>query len=162
MLEIEEYDARHSESLLKLILTIQNQEFGIDITAADQPDLQDVQQFYLAGGGNFWLAHLGSNLVGSIALIKLNETQYVLRKMFVAAGYRGSQHGVAQCLLQTAERWAKSRAGQTVYLGTTDKFLAAHRFYRKHGYQEIEQDSLPLDFPLMAVDSLFFCKQLQA
>ncbi|MEE4944850.1 hypothetical protein V2K24_05085 [Pseudomonas alliivorans] len=40
--------------------------------------------------------------------------------------------------------------------GTTDKFLAAHRFYEKHGFSEVARGNLPESFPLMAVDSRFY------
>ncbi|MGO7422080.1 GNAT family N-acetyltransferase, partial [Rhizobium ruizarguesonis] len=42
------------------------------------------------------------------------------------------------------------------FLGTTDKFVAAHRFYEKNGFTEIAKSALPRTFPLMAVDSKFY------
>ncbi len=38
-------------------------------------------------------------------------------------------------------------------VGTTARSLAAQRFYEKHGFVEIEKDSLPAQFPVMEVDS---------
>lgn len=40
-------------------MTIQREEFGIPITAEDQPDLMDTAGFFRSGAGNFWvsLAH---------------------------------------------------------------------------------------------------------
>ena len=43
-----------------------------------------------------------------------------------------------------------------VFLGTTDKFLAAHRFYEKKGFRELPKADLPSTFPVMAVDSKFY------
>ena len=43
-----------------------------------------------------------------------------------------------------------------VYLGTTAKFLAAHRFYEKNGFREIAREALPDSFPVMAVDTKFY------
>jgi N-acetylglutamate synthase-like GNAT family acetyltransferase len=52
--------------------------------------------------------------------------------------------------------WCQERSVREVYLGTTSKFLAAHRFYEKNGFREIEKKSLPGNFPLMAVDTKFY------
>ena len=47
-------------------------------------------------------------------------------------------------------------------LGTTDAFLAAHRFYEKHGFSRIDRDALPAAFPVMAVDTRFYRLALAA
>ena len=79
-----------------------------------------------------------------------------LRKMFVAADRRGSEHGVAQRLLETLLAHAKVQGLSTVWLGTTDKFRAAHRFYEKNGFSQVAPDSLPAAFPRMTVDTRFY------
>jgi hypothetical protein len=43
-----------------------------------------------------------------------------------------------------------------VFLGTTEKFLAAHRFYERNGFQQIPATELPPAFPKMAVDTRFY------
>ena len=45
---------------------------------------------------------------------------------------------------------------RSVYLGTTEAFRAAHRFYEKNGFSEIEKGELPPAFPVMPVDSRFY------
>jgi GNAT superfamily N-acetyltransferase len=67
---------------------------------------------------------------------------------------------VAGNLLQHAEKWAKEHGAKSIYLGTTERFHAAHRFYRKNGYGEVTWSVLPEDFPVMFVDKLFFAKAL--
>jgi hypothetical protein len=47
-----------------------------------------------------------------------------------------------------------------VYLGTTEKFLAAHRFYERNGFQQIAANELPPSFPKMAQDSRFYRRAL--
>jgi hypothetical protein len=39
---------------------------------------------------------------------------------------------------------------------TTQKFLAAHKFYEKNGFMEIRKNQLPDTFPIMKVDSKFY------
>lgn len=43
-----------------------------------------------------------------------------------------------------------------MWLGTTERFLAAHRFYEKNGFVLVDRSALPASFPLMAVDSRFY------
>ncbi|MDK9722463.1 MAG: GNAT family N-acetyltransferase [Rhodospirillales bacterium] len=74
-------------------------EFGLPITALDQPDLASIPDFYLQGTGNFWVAEAGGVIVGTIALKDIGNRQAALRKMFAAKAYRG-QAGVAQLLLE--------------------------------------------------------------
>ncbi|MET1255362.1 GNAT family N-acetyltransferase [Aliikangiella maris] len=104
-----------NQNIMNLILDIQQNEFGLPITANEQKDLSEIDDFYIKEGGNFWVAIVDGGIVGTIALI---------------------------------------------YLGTTEKFLAAHQFYRKHGYAEINRELLPQGFPIMQVDKLFFMKKL--
>lgn len=35
------------------------------------------------------------------------------------------------------------------------KFLAAHRFYEKHGFARLPREELPPSLPVMVVDSIF-------
>ncbi len=41
-------------------------------------------------------------------------------------------------LLQTAISWAEDKKLKDIYLGTTVKFLAAHRFYEKEWFSKCE------------------------
>lgn len=153
---IRAYASHDAEAIAAVILPIQQGEFGIPITFEDQPDLRDIEAFYQRGGGNFWVAEVDGKVVGTIALRDIGNHEAALRKMFVAAPFRGSAHGIAQRLLSELLAWAGRHGIVRVYLGTTAKFLAAHRFYEKHGFTEIAQSSLPASFPVMAVDSRFY------
>jgi N-acetylglutamate synthase-like GNAT family acetyltransferase len=134
---------------------IQRGEFGIAITAADQPDLADVAGFYQAGGGQFWVARHAAAVVGTIAAIDIGNDAVALRKMFVAPAHRGAR-GLAGSLMGTLVAWAGDRGVRTIYLGTTAVMSAAHRFYAKHGFVLIDAAELPPSFPRMEVDSRFY------
>lgn len=148
--------------ILDLILPIQRDEFGIAITAADQPDLAAIGAFYDMGGGGFWVAEQGDRIVGTIGLKALGDGGVgALRKMFVTPELRGSPHNVALRLLRTLVDHALSRRIQLIQLGTTDRFLAAHRFYEKQGFCRIDETALVAGFPRMAVDTVFYELDLQ-
>jgi GNAT superfamily N-acetyltransferase len=156
MLRIRQFSAPDTQGVVSVILPIQQVEFAIPVTLAAQPDLGDIAGFYQKDNGNFWVAELGAEIVGTVGLLDIGGGQAALRKMFVARQFRGREHGVAQRLLDTLVDWAVSRRVAAVSLGTTDKFLAAHRFYEKNRFLEIDRLELPAAFPVMAVDSKFY------
>ncbi len=142
--------------MLDLILSIQRDEFGMAITAQDQPDLNDIPAFYQSGTGDFWVALADDRLVGTIALKDIRDRQCALRKMFVAASHRGRAIGVAQALLDGLSSHARGRGIDRLWLGANDRLLAAHRFYERNGFDTVQPDDLPATFPRMAVDSIFY------
>jgi len=156
MIQIVPFAPQHVEGVGALIVGIQRDEFQIPITLEDQPDLQEIPSFYQQGAGNFWVALSEGEVVGTVALVDLGNHQGALRKMFVHASYRGPKHGVSARLLDTLLEWSRARDVKEVYLGTTEKFLAAHRFYERNGFQQIPADELPPSFSKMAVDTRFY------
>lgn len=144
-----------SARVVDLILSIQRQEFGLSITAADQPDLTAIPDFYQTGAGGFWVATLDDVIVGSIALKDIGGSAVALRKMFVAPAGRGAA-GAASALLEAALSHVRARAVRDIYLGTTDRFRAAHRFYEKNGFAQVAPEDLPAAFPRMTVDTRFY------
>ena len=160
MIEISPFVPRHAQGVVDVILPIQRLEFEIPISLEAQPDLQDIPGFYQKGLGNFWVALDEGSVVGTVALVDIGQSQVALRKMFVSAAYRGAEHGVAKRLLDTLLQWCLERGVKEIFLGTTGKFLAAHRFYEKNAFTEIDRSQLPASFPLMVVDTKFYVRAL--
>lgn len=157
-MEIIEYQEQYKMQVAEVITKIQQEEFQIAITLEDQPDLMEIQDFYIAGGGNFWLALDGDQVVGTIALIRLENKNLALRKMFVKKEYR--RHKVGQLLLDTAIEFAQAKGYKAIYLGTITTFEAAIAFYKKNGFEALAITDFPADFPLVAVDNVFLKKRL--
>lgn len=155
-IEIRPFAEGDADDVLSVILPIQREEFGIDITADAQPDLRVIPDFYQSGKGQFWVAVKDGAIVGTLGLKDIGNNQAALRKMFVAAEVRGREHGVAALLLERMFTHARDAGLTDIFLGTTDKFVAAHRFYEKNGFTEIAKSALPRAFPLMAVDNKFY------
>jgi N-acetylglutamate synthase-like GNAT family acetyltransferase len=158
---IEVYDKKYHDQVVGLILQIQRNEFGVEITLGDQPDLNSIESFYQKGTGNFWVALMGTSVVGTIALIDIGNHQVALRKMFVNEEYRGAPYKTGQHLMNTAFTWMKEKNAHEVILGTLDRFQAAQKFYLRNGFVEIEKKDLPSNFPAMALDKRFFKKDLR-
>ena len=160
MIEIAPYTAPYREGVAELILGIQRDEFGFQVTYDDQPDLKEIETFYQSGAGGFWLALEDRRVVGTIGLRDIGGAG-ALRKMFVASEWRGAAHGAGQRLLDTLTAHARGRRLAAVWLGTTEKFLAAHRFYERNGFERIAPEALPPTFPRMRVDTRFYRLHLE-
>lgn len=155
-IDIREYQPENKSEIIELILDIQRNEFQIPITREEQPDLCNIPEFYQSGSGNFWVASCEGRVIGSIALVDIGNKQVALRKLFVKPAYRGSNYNTAKLLLAELINWAATQEVTEIFLGTTAKFLAAHRFYEKNGFAEITKESLPPAFPVMKVDTKFY------
>jgi hypothetical protein len=65
---VELFRPAFASEVASLIVQIQHDEFGLPISAADQPDLAIIPDFYQAGDGNFWVAISHGRVVGTVAL----------------------------------------------------------------------------------------------
>ncbi|MFM2269071.1 MAG: hypothetical protein RL757_2512 [Bacteroidota bacterium] len=158
--EISTYADADKIGVQNLILNIQENEFQIDINLEQQPDLSDIPNFYQQNLGNFWVAKSKEKVVGTIALLDIGNREAALRKMFVAKDFRGKEHKVGQQLLDTLIFHARQKGIKAIYLGTTEKFVAAQRFYEKNGFVEISPQDLPPPFPIVSVDVKFYKLEL--
>jgi GNAT superfamily N-acetyltransferase len=156
VIRIAPFQPEYAPGVVSLILPIQREEFGVAVTLEDQPDLLDIPGFYLRGAGGVWVALADREVVGTVGALDIGNARVALRKMFVKASYRGPEHRVAARLLASVRHACEANAVRDVFLGTTVRYLAAHRFYEKNGFREIQRDELPPAFPIMRVDTKFY------
>ncbi len=159
-MHIRTYQKADQEAVIELVLNIQQQEFGVDISRSDQPDLLTVPAHYQQGSGQFWVAEQGGEVIGTLGLLDIGQQTVALRKMFVAQEFRGGTLGVAQQLMLAALDWCQQQAINGIYLGTIHIYQAAIRFYQKNGFLQVPREQLPESFPLIAVDDVFFYKRI--
>lgn len=160
-MEVMVYHEKYKQQIIDLILDIQRKEFGVPITIEDQPDLQNISKYYLENNGNFWIAVQNGKVIGTIATLFLKNKNAIIRKLFTDGNYRGKEFQTGLRLLETLELFCLASGKKHIYLGTTSKFKAAHRFYEKNCYIEITKEDLPDDFDIMKVDSKFYRKDLE-
>lgn len=157
-MEIVVYDALFKNQVIDHILNIQQNEFNVPISIKDQPDLNQIETYYQTKKGNFWLALENKNVIGTIALLDIDHQNAVIRKMFVHRDFRGPKHRVGQLLMNILLAHSSRNQIHTIFLGTTEKMFAAHRFYEKNGFMSINKEMLPTTFPLVQVDTIFYKK----
>ncbi len=153
-ISIQTYSDIYQKQVENLVLGIQNGEFNLGLTAQDQPDLPNIGEFYKTG--RFWVALDEENQVmGTIGLEPLNESQAVLRKMFLDKSMRGNKDlNLAQNLVEILLRFAQEKGYQEIWLDTPPPAHAAHRFYERNGFELMPRESVPRTYKLAAINGL--------
>ncbi|WGV24729.1 GNAT family N-acetyltransferase [Halotia branconii] len=111
-------------------------EYGLgwEPNGADRDVLQ-VEDFYLAVGGEFWVIEHQSQIVGTGAYYPVNRGQKAveIRKMYLLSSVRGL--GLGKYLLQQLEAAIASRGFQQIWIETASVLVEAVKLYESNGYQ---------------------------
>ncbi|AFK02607.1 GCN5-related N-acetyltransferase [Emticicia oligotrophica DSM 17448] len=151
---IQTYTESYQKQVETLVLGVQNDEFGLGLTAQDQPDLPNIAEFYK--NGCFWIALNNENQVmGTIGIEPLTDGQAVLRKMFLDKSMRGDKdENLAQRLFETLLQYAKEKGYEALWLDTPPPAKAAHRFYERNGFDLMPPESAPSSYKLPKISGL--------
>lgn len=144
IMTIQEFNIADQNSVKEFVLSIQNDEFNLGFTDADQPDLLYTKKFY--SNGNFWIARVNEEIVGTIGLQNLDNHNGVLRKMFVRNDYRGTEHKIAQKLFDALIDFASKINLKVIWLDTPSIAVASHRFYERNGFEQTDKLNLPANY----------------
>ena len=156
-MNIRPFERRDAAAVTDLVLGIQNDEFHLGLSICDQRDLEDIEVYYLKGGGTFFVAEEpAGRIVGSIGLLRLRDDLGVMKKFFVAAGHRGREHGVARALYDRFIAFAQREGIRQIVLDTPSAATRSHGFYRSVGFVQIERSELPMRYDFPERDTLFF------
>jgi len=150
MVAVERCQGGRDEEIAALTLSIQNDEAGLNLTVADQPDLIDIVQAYARGG--FWVALDGDVIVGTIGLLVYGEAG-VLRKFFVASRFRG-RPGPATALFEAMLERAHTLGLTEIVLDTPRVATRSHAFYARAGFRPAAAEDLPKGYTYPDRDSL--------
>jgi len=111
-------------------------EYGLswEPEGADRDVLQ-VEEYYLATGGEFWVIEYQNQLVGTGAYYPLTRGQKAveIRKMYLLPSVRGL--GLGKYLLQQLEAAIVARGFQQIWIETASVLTEAVKLYESNGYQ---------------------------
>jgi putative acetyltransferase len=111
-------------------------EYGLswEPNGADRDVLQ-VEESYLATGGEFWVIEHQSNVVGTGGYYptKRGNNAVEIRKMYLLPSARGV--GLGKCLLQQLEIAVASRGFQEIWIETASVLVEAVKLYENNGYK---------------------------
>jgi putative acetyltransferase len=109
-------------------------EFGLATDAHTDADLDDLERHYFNRGGEFFvLTTPDQTVIGCVGLYRVDETTLELRKMYLAAGWRG--RGQGRRLLDHALARARALGAKRITLETAEVLQTALALYRRAGFQ---------------------------
>lgn len=96
------------------------------------PELRALATCIAGKGGALWAATADGRVVGMVATYPESPGTWAISRMYVERAHRGT--GLAQRLLDTAERHAIAAGATRLALWSDTRFERAHRFYERRGY----------------------------
>jgi ribosomal protein S18 acetylase RimI-like enzyme len=105
------------------------------VEAKDEQMLSDPQKEIIDKGGMIFYAKYNHKIVGTISLLKIDETTFELSKMAVTDGVQGL--GIGQKLLEHCLKIAGQKGMKKLLLYSNRKLLPAIYLYIKFGFQEV-------------------------
>ena len=152
-IEIIDYSPEFLEDFKRLNYEWIEQYFTIE--EADRQYLEHPDSTILNPGGHIYMARYNDSIVGTCALVKVNEDTYELAKMGVTQAARG--RGVGWMLSQAAINKARELGAKTVCIESNTMLEAAIRLYQKLGFQKVighpspyERCNIQMELPLIS------------
>jgi molybdopterin-guanine dinucleotide biosynthesis protein A/predicted GNAT family N-acyltransferase len=128
------FEPKHVEGFAALVVDTLR-EFGFEQDPELDGDLDDPAGTY----AELWIAMVGGDVAGSVALRDLGGGAYELKRMYLRSAHRG--RGVGKQLLTTALDWARANGTRVVRLDTTERMVSARRLYESFGFVRVPGDA---------------------
>lgn len=158
MVVIKTYEEKYKNEIIDFILHIQNDESGVNLTIDDQPDLLNINKYYIENGGSFLVAvDDNDKVIGTLALLKMGEYA-VLKKFFISLKHRGL--GLSDKLFEHFLKYCFDADLKAIVLDTPSVCKRAHGFYLKKGFMQIKKGDLPVQYEYADRNSIYFIKYL--
>ncbi|BAZ70287.1 MAG: GNAT family N-acetyltransferase [Pelatocladus maniniholoensis HA4357-MV3] len=128
----EEGDRIPASEVIRSVLS--EYSLGWEPDGADRDVLQ-VEECYLATGGEFWVIEYQNQVVGTSAYYPIHrgEKAVEIRKMYLLPIARGI--GLGKYLLQELERAIAKRGFQQIWIETASVLAEAVKLYESNGYK---------------------------
>lgn len=102
---------------------------------ADRSIFRDPYKEVVEPGGEIFFALANENVLGTCAVIKLDEQVYELAKMAVSEAARGRGYG--DRLIESAISFARDSGAERLILLSNTKLKPAIALYKKHGFKSV-------------------------
>ena len=129
--EIIDYEQQYAKDFLRLNVEWIEKYFKLE--NEDKKTLENPHKYIIASGGAIKLAKYKNEIVGTCALIKINDQVYELAKMAVTKKCQGLQIG-KKLGLSVLEK-AKKLGGSKVILESNKKLTPAINLYKSLGFK---------------------------
>lgn len=105
------------------------------VEAKDEITLSNPQSEIIDKGGMVFYARYNDKIVGTVSLIKIDETTFELSKMAVTEDVQGL--GIGNKLMEHCIEFAQQKGIKKLLLYSNRKLLPALYLYKKFGFKEV-------------------------
>ena len=109
-----------------------------EIEDHDREILDEPFNYIISPGGQIFFALVEKQVVGTVALIRIDEENFELAKMAVSPEFRGYNIGLK--LIDACIEYSKKSGMTRIILDSNTKQIAAINLYKKVGFKEIPLD----------------------
>ncbi|MCH2196625.1 bifunctional helix-turn-helix transcriptional regulator/GNAT family N-acetyltransferase [Kordia sp.] len=146
------FDEKYTEDFYNL--NIEWLETFFYVESHDKVVLSNAKSYIIDKGGHIFFAKDGEHIVGTVALIKIEDGIFELSKMAVSPAFRGKKIG--QKLMQHCISFSKEQNYTKLILYSNRKLENAIYIYEKYGFKEIpmekdspyERSNIKMELPL--------------
>ena len=132
-LEIISFKKEYAEDFKDLNLAWLNKFFWVE--PHDEEVLGKPQKYILDPGGNIFFVKESNRIIGTVALMKLEDGVFELTKMAITPDSQGKRIG--QKLMVHTLEYAKTQDWRKLIIYSSRKLENALHIYRKYGFIEI-------------------------
>lgn len=115
-----------------------HEEFGFLYDFKLDFDLEDPIRYYTSAGGVFYVLLNGEDVIGTVAVKKIDERVVELKRMYLLPEYRGQGWGAR--LLEQALAFCREKGFKSCVLDTNTKQESAQRLYASYGFETYKQE----------------------
>lgn len=134
--EIIEYDPKYDKQFADLNYEWIAHFFTIE--DHDREQLDNPYQYIIEPGGQIFFALVGKEVVGTVALIRIDDEEFELAKMVVSPSFKG--YKIGEKLLEASVEHSKQLGKKRIILETNTRQFPAINMYRKWKFYDIPLD----------------------
>ncbi|HEY3068269.1 MAG TPA: GNAT family N-acetyltransferase [Methylomirabilota bacterium] len=126
------FDPAHAAGVLDVIGTV-FREYEMTFDPPDfDADLTDIPRYYGERGGCFWVLVDNGRVVGTVAGVPTGHGNCEVKRLYLAADYRG--RGLGRALMQQMLDWARASGYRVVVAWSDVRLVTAHVVYNRLGF----------------------------
>ena len=133
---IQVYDDSRNEEVHDVVLDVLL-EHGFEFDGRKDSDLKDINGYYFASGGTFFVGVSEGKVVGTAGVRKLEGNLCEIRRIYLKKDFRGKGNG--KKLLMAALDFAEKNCSGAV-LKTDPTLTKAIDMYLKHGFTFLKEE----------------------
>lgn len=132
-MEIIAFEPKYAEDFRKLNIQWLEKYFWVE--PHDEEVLGKPEKYIIEPGGNIFFIREDGEIIGTVALMKIDNGVFELTKMAVVPAAQGKRIG--QQLMQYTLNFAKEKGWEKLIIFSNRKLENAIHIYKKYGFKEI-------------------------